>query len=270
MADTSNDYAVHYRWEWFRRSQWRGTFRQRKRHSSGGFVELVTERGLADEPVLDCSCGLGLKTIVMHEAGLNVRGADGCAAAVEYARLLAAEEGRPDIAYFRSAWADLPGASDERYAAIFNDALSWVYTEEEMAASLRGFHEALQPGGLLVYMGAVPGSDGSERTIMEQEWRRLTADGTCGLGWRHAEGGVSVQELWTYARGGDFIDKRHLLVIDEDGARRLEDWTLRHAYKWQWPKMESFLRAAGFVEFTTKEFMAANRKAFPLTVVRRG
>ena len=74
MACGFTDYTVFYRWEWFRRVQWRGTFRRKKRHSSGAFVELVRERGLRDEPVLDCSCGLGLKTIVMKEAGVSVFG----------------------------------------------------------------------------------------------------------------------------------------------------------------------------------------------------
>jgi len=145
MTDCPNDYTPHYRWEWFRREEWRGSFRGRKRHSSGAFVELVRERGLNPAPVLNCSSGLGLKAIVMREPGLSVHGSDCCRKAIGLARVFAEEEGHAGIPYFVSSWADLPRATDVRYAAVFNDALSWVYSDDEMAASLKGIHDCLVP-----------------------------------------------------------------------------------------------------------------------------
>ena len=152
MTQCTHDFTPHYRWEWHLREQWRGSFRERKRHSSGAFVELVRERGLLEQPVLDCSCGMGLKTIVMREAGLTVHGSDIRAEAVRLAHLLAKEEGHADIRYFAASWAELPQVSGVRYAAIFNDALSWVCSEDEMAANLKGLHDCLLPGGVLTYM----------------------------------------------------------------------------------------------------------------------
>ncbi len=110
--DCVRDFTAHYKWEWFRRGKWRGLFREWKSHSSGAFIELMDERDMMAQPVLDCSCGLGLKTIVMREAGLNIQGADRCEPAVEYARLLAQEEGHGDMTYFVSSWAELPRTTE--------------------------------------------------------------------------------------------------------------------------------------------------------------
>ena len=270
MAGFTTDYTVFYRWQWFSRARWQGTFRERKRHSSSAFVELIKERGSADKPALDCSCGLGLKTIVMKEAGLNVHGSDGCALAIEHARQLAAEEGHSDITFFRSTWADLPRTAEQRYVAVFNDALSWVYSEEEMAASLKGFHDVLLPGGILTYMGALPGSKTDGRRLLERDWDRMLSEtGKYCPGFHCSDDRLSVTEALVIEKGDDYIDRHHLYLIDEEGDRRLEAMTMRHVYKWQWPKMEGFLRAAGFREFTTKEFIAANGRPFPLIVAAR-
>lgn len=270
MTTCTDDYDAFYRWEWFRREDWRGSFRDRKRNSSVAFAELVKERGMAAAPVLDCSCGLGLKTIVMREAGLAVQGSDQCPPAIEYARLLAKEEGHSDIDYFVSSWADLPGNTEVRYAAIFNDALSWARSNEEMASSLRGFRDCLAPGGVLTYMGALPGTGTEGRAeLLEREWERRTAEGSHGLGMRASRGGTSVQEVVCFDKGSDFIDEHHLYIVDEDGARRLERWCIRITLKWSWPRLEQALTGAGFVSFSTKEFIAANGKPFHLVVAQR-
>jgi hypothetical protein len=61
------------------------------------------------------------------------------------------------MTYFVSSWAELPMRTEEHYAAIFNDALSWVHSDEEIADSLKGLHDCLRPGGILTYAGALPG-----------------------------------------------------------------------------------------------------------------
>lgn len=263
------DYTAYYRWEWACRQDWRGSFRERKRHSSGAFIELMHERGLAAETVLDCSCGLGLKTIVMREGGLNAQGADQCELAVEYARLLAEEEGHADLRYFVSSWAELPRRTETRYAAIFNDALSWMYSDEEMAASLKGFHDCLVPGGILTYMGALPGTDTDQQQLLEQEWERKTANGRHWLGIRAGDGERSMQEVVFLERGPDFIDEHHLYIVAEGGVSRVESWCLRCALKWGWPRIQPLLEEAGFSTFGTKEFIAANGKPFHLVVAGR-
>jgi len=266
------DYTAYYRWQWFARAQWRNDFRRTKRASATAFAQLVKERGFSDKPVLDCTSGLGIKTIVIREAGLAVDGSDKCAFAVEHARLFAEEEGHGDLKFFEAAWQSLPKAAPTRYAAIFNDALSWIYSKREMAASLKGLHDALLPGGILVYMGALPGSRPQAKKLLADEWARTEA-GSKGfaLGWRHAEGGVSVSEIQAADRGRNYIDRRHLYVIEEEGKEpRLEFMTLRCVYKWDWRVIKPLLLRAGFRKFTTKEFPAADGRRAHLVVAERG
>jgi len=269
MPQCSFDYTPHYRWEWFIRDQWRHSFRERKRRSSGAFVELVRERGLLDQAVLDCSCGLGLKTIVMREAGLRVHGSDICPEAIRLARLFAEEEGHSDISYFVSSWAELPQTSTARYVAVFNDVLSWVHSEEEMDASLRGLHDCLLPGGFLAYAGALPDTLEDREKLLEQEWKKRTVNGRHWSGISGESDRISVQEVVFAEKGDDYIGEHHVYVVRDESGRRVENWCLRCSLKWGWATIEPFLRKAGFQSFETKKFTAANGKPFDLVVATR-
>jgi len=205
----------------------------------------------------------------MREAGLTVHGSDGCALAVEYARLLAGEEGYSDIPYYVSSWADLPRRTDTRYAAIFNDALSWIYSEKEMASSLKGLFDCLRPGGILAYMGALPDTETDQAVLLDEEWGKRMANGRHWLGFRAAEGKTSVQEVVFLEKGPDFIDEYHLYIVDANGTRRLDEWCLRCPVKWSWQKIQPFLSQAGFASFGTKEFIAANGRPFNLVLAER-
>jgi len=229
----------------------------------------MRERGAEDQPVLDCSCGLGLKTIVMREAGLAVSGADSCIEAVRLARRFAEEEGHEDIPYFVSSWADLPRNTEMRYAAIFNDALSWVYADEEMGASLRGLHDSLLPGGILAYMGALPGTRDDRQRLLDQEWEKRTAGGRHRPGIAAVDGRTAVQEVIFSEKGTDYIDEHHLYVVRDGDEQRIESCCLRVALKWGWATIQPFLEEAGFMSFTTKEFVAANGEPFHLVVAVR-
>lgn len=269
MARCSSDYSAHYRWKWFNREHWRRSFREQKRRSSGAFIELMRERGMENQPVLDCSCGLGLKTIVMREAGLAVSGADACPEAVRLARRFAEEEGHEDIPYFVSSWADLPRNAEIRYAAIFNDALSWVYEDKEMAASLRGLHDSLLPGGILAYMGALPGTQDDRQQLLDQEWEKRTASGRHRPGIAAVDGRTSVQEVLFLEKGTDYIEEHHLYAVREGDEQRIETCCVRVALKWDWATIQPLLEEVGFISFTPKEFVAASDEPFPLVVAVR-
>jgi len=271
VADFSVDYTVYYRWQWFARELWRKDFRATKRASATAFASLVNERGLAAAPVLDCSSGLGQKTIVIREAGANVEGSDKCAFAVEHAAKFAAEEGYPDLRFFESAWAGLPRAAGKRYAAIFNDALSWISSDDEMAASLKGLHDVLLPGGVLAYMGALPGSAPESKTLLDEEWRGILRDSKrIVVGFHHVQGGAEVTEIQVAEKGPDYIDRHHIYVVEaETGAPRLESTTMRCVYKWDWDVIEPFLRRAGFRAFSTKDFTGDGGRPFQLVVAER-
>ncbi len=88
-----------WRWTWFVKEQWQPTFRKSKEGTRRALASLLPKLGVSS--VLDCSCGLGWKTILLAEMGYAVEGCDACDFAVKRASELAREEGH-EIRFFRS------------------------------------------------------------------------------------------------------------------------------------------------------------------------
>jgi SAM-dependent methyltransferase len=170
--------------------------------------------------VLDSSCGLGLHTIAFHEAGLNAYGADRSAFAVARAQGLARIAGH-DIPFFRAAWHDLPDHTEQRFDAIFWDALSWIATRPEFQAALDGLRAALRPGGVLLFLGAPEGApaDRGRQLLLE--------------------------------KGEDFLDRQHLFLIEEATVQRLECATIRESVHWTWERLLRLFSEAGFSDLAT-------------------
>jgi len=251
-----SDWETFYRWDWFHREQWRGGFRDRKRGEHGGSCRAVKEMlgEMGGELALDCSCGLGLKTIVLKEMGVNVVGSDACAYAVEKARELARLEGHAELEFFTSAWGELPKRTELRFDAVFNDALCWTPTREEFAASLQGCLEALNPGGILVFFGAEKGSPSdpeSRKAFFEEFWQSRPK---FAVEWTHEVDGVRCTSIYVRERGDMYVDGHHLFLIEDHGQHRLETATIRKPVYWDWETLESLFSDAGFSDLTTRTF----------------
>ena len=261
-----------YRWEWFRRDQWRPGFREAKAGkwggSSGAFRKVLDEAG--GGPALDASCGLGLKTIVLKEMGVDVVGCDGCAFAVEKARELAQMEGHA-IEFFASRWAELPERTERRFTGVFNDALSWIVTREEFEASLRGFLGVLRPGGVLAFMGAEQGSPSDPESrceFFEAFWRSRPR---FSVAWSHEAGSTRCTSIQVREKGDLFVDAHHLFLIEENGEQRLETATIREPAYWDWAALAEMFARAGFSGLETRWFPGMGRggRTFSLNVATK-
>jgi SAM-dependent methyltransferase len=260
-------WETSYRWEWFHRAQWQPSFREAKAgkwgRSCGALKKILDDLG--GRFALDSSCGLGLKTIILREMGVEVVGCDGCGFAVEKARELARLEGHA-IEYFVSRWAELPDQTHLRFDGIFNDALSWIVTREEFEASLRGFLGVLKPGGVLVFMGAEKGSSSdpeSRRAFLESFWRsrpRFSID------WSYEEGGTRCTSVQAREKGDLFVDAHHLFLIEENGEQRLETATIREPAYWSWAALEDVFAQVGFARLDTRQFPGMGRGGTTLSL----
>ena len=76
-----------WKWMWFTKDQWQLQFRKWNEGTRCALSLLLPK--LHAKNVLDCSCGLGWKTILLAEMGYKVEGADNCAFAVKHAAELA-------------------------------------------------------------------------------------------------------------------------------------------------------------------------------------
>lgn len=239
--------AVH-RWEWFRRSQWRGNFRECKVRPAKAIQEAMFDRGMRDGLLLDCSCGLGFQSIVLGECGVHVQGADRSPFAVERARELAAENGL-QIEYFASRWDELPQRTTLRFDAAFVDALTWLHGRDEMLAALRGLRGVLRPGGILIFLG-VP--EGVTRELSDERveawWKSVPG---ASLNWRHSEGGITCTSMSLGSRGPDYIDWRLTYLIEDNRGLRLEHQAIRQSLRWTWPDLTQAVLEAGFARLET-------------------
>jgi SAM-dependent methyltransferase len=242
-SEAMEQWEMVHIWEWFRRSQWLDRFRDTKLLLRDAVSGLLRERGLADGLLLDCSCGLGSQAITFAEAGLRVAGSDRSGFAVSRAAEMAKNHGR-EIDFFQGAWQELPARTTQRFDAVFCDALSWLHTDEEMAAALRGLCGVLRPGGVLIFQGAAANSDEADlRHDSELWWASVPG---ASLRWRHVEGSAGCTALSVPARGEDYIDWRLLYLIEESGTQRLEHVTMRESLRWNARRFDEMARVCGF------------------------
>jgi SAM-dependent methyltransferase len=242
----------YHRWNWFRKSQWWPDYRDRMLNSRGGSCGIVLEvvGDPAGKIVLDATCGLGRKTLVLSHLGLTVMGSDANAYTVEKARELAASESR-EIEFFVSEWRTLPERTSHRFDAIFVDAfLDCCESYEDLVASFAGIAATLKAGGVFIYFGPEPEERMSD--ILDHAW---TACEQFYVEWQHAEEGCDCTCLHARGRGDDYIDDHHLYLIREGNVEpRLETATLRQWFRWDRKRLDEAARSAGFSRVHTQSF----------------
>jgi SAM-dependent methyltransferase len=101
--------------------------------------------------VLDAACGTGVDAAALARRGFTVWAADGSDAMAAGAAARFRRE-RLAIPLLRSAWADLPAATGERFDAVLCIGNSLVHAagRDAMVAALTGLRRMARPGGYVV------------------------------------------------------------------------------------------------------------------------
>lgn len=99
--------------------------------------------------ILDCPCGHGRISNALAGRGFRVSGLDASARFLEHARGDALEKG-VDVEYVQGDMRNLP------WRGRFDGVVNWFasfgfFSDEQNKAVLKQFHEALRPGGRLVF-----------------------------------------------------------------------------------------------------------------------
>ncbi len=255
---TKKEWETLHKWQWFRLNAWQHTFREDLLGGFGGSPAAFKQvlESIGGRLALDSSCGLGLKTIIMHEIGIDVVGSDQSEFAIEKARELSRFEGH-HIEFFPARWRELPSKTKLQFDAIFNDALSWVVTREDLEFALRGFLGALKPKGVLVFVGAPEGTTVHES--MEKLDREWESKPRFSIEWQHTEDDITCTSLLARERREDFIDEHHLFLIEGPEGQRLETATIREPVYWQWGLLKEMILQAGFSRVETREFLGMGK-----------
>ncbi|MCC8190835.1 MAG: class I SAM-dependent methyltransferase [Planctomycetes bacterium] len=253
LTESMTDWDLVHRWEWFRRECWRQGFRTQIHGQGGGparaFAELAR---LVDATILlDASCGLGRRAILLAEKGVTILGSDISGVAVNRARELARDENAP-VSFFRSAWNELPKNMPHHFNGILVTGLNLEPSWDQLGVALVGLFHALHPGGFLMFMGATenePATGPADR--VEKDWASQPPE---SVEWFVREGRVSCSLVKLRNKQADYIDDRLLYVSEENGTPRLESTTIRRPAYWTWKHWKDLTRMAGFCHLETRQY----------------
>jgi SAM-dependent methyltransferase len=190
------------------------------------YVAIATELGARS--VLDVGCGTGTFALMLADRGLGVTGVDPASASLDVAR---GKPGAERVRWIHGDATTLPPL-DVDLAAMTGNVAQAIVDESDWDGTLRGVHEALRPGGHLVFETRDPAFEGW------REWHDTS----------HALAeieGVGPVEHW-----GELTDVSLPLVtfrwtfVFPDGEVVMSDSTLRFRSR---EEVESALVAHGYV-----------------------
>ncbi len=195
-------------------------------------VDLDHYLALADElgarSLLDVGCGTGILACRAAGLGMEVTGVDPAGASLEVAR---ARAGAEKVRWRHGDATGLPELQVDLATMTANVAHVFL-TGQDWAATLRGVHAALRPGGHLVFEVRDPARRPWERWTRENTYQSLDVPGTGRV------------ETWWDVTGvdGPLVSYRRTYVF-ADGTTLTSDSTRRF---WTRAEIEDSLAAAGY------------------------
>lgn len=235
-----------WKWTWFAKEQWQGEFREQRKGTRQFLESLLPELGV--KSVLDCSCGLGTKTILLREMGYDVEGCDWGKVAVRHASELANAEGF-DIRFFHSRWEKLAETAWRKYDCVYNDGFHWITARRSLLASARGIYSVLKRGGKFIFHGARQWSSDDYRMRGIEE--SYDAEGPFEVLPICEKDGIKLTVVITHEKRPDGVLGNRIHVIDDHGKTRVEIAQVLDAYIWRWEDYTETLSKAGFREISS-------------------
>lgn len=145
------------------------------RNAAPGVLEIFSERGIDSGQIIDLGCGTGLWAHELDRAGYDVLGIDISAAMIAMAkkRVPRAVFRRASMLNARLPACDAVTALGEVFNYLFDQRVSL----DTLETLFRRIHDALRPGGLLIFDVAEPGREkavGQRRRQWEtRDWAML-------------------------------------------------------------------------------------------------
>ncbi|GAA4884044.1 class I SAM-dependent methyltransferase [Kitasatospora terrestris] len=185
--------------------------------------------GLGAERVLDIGCGTGCFALLLADHGLDVVGVDPAEASVEVAER---RPGADRVRWIRGDVTALPPLRVDLVTMTANVAQA-IAAPEAWRRTLRGAHDALRPGGHLVFETRDPAARAWET------WNRAATHRVVDLP------DVGAVEYWVdlLAVDGPLVTFRWTYLFAANGQRLTSESTLRFRER---PEVQADLTAQGF------------------------
>ena len=149
--------------------------------SAPGLLEMLRRAGIEEGLVVDLGCGSGLWAAELIRQGYDVLGVDVSAAMLKIARRRA-----PQGRYVHGSFLDVelpPCAVVTALGEVFNYLFDGRNGLDELEPLFRRVHEALTPGGALIFDVATPGRAGGkgplQRNFLGDGWALMLETEEC-------------------------------------------------------------------------------------------
>jgi len=195
--------------------------------------DLDVYAAIADElgarQVLDVGCGTGTFALILGDRGLEVTAVDPASGSLDLAR---AKPGVERVRWIHGDATALPPMQVD-LATMTGNVAQAIVEPPDWEATLRGIHQALRPGGHVVFETRDPAYRGW------QEWNRAASYRTTEIA------DVGAVESWVELTGVSWplVRFRWTWVFASDGQVLTSDSTLRFRDR---DEVESTLVASGF------------------------
>ena len=198
------------------------------------------------ESILDCSCGLGFKTILFAKQGYEVEGSDASAIAIRFAPKLAKEEG-VDVRFFKSRYDELDKRCKRRYDCVYSDNFDEIRMRGDLARSAKGIYSVIKERGKFIFNGAPP--QWSRTDLMKQIEKAWKRHKKFIILPPYEKGGTRVTSIEVNERNPEGILGDRIFLIEEKGKTRAEiAFIMSPRIKWTFQDYHEVLRKAGFSE----------------------
>jgi SAM-dependent methyltransferase len=200
--------------------------------------------------VLDVGCGTGTFALMLAGHGLDVIGVDPATASLDVAR---AKPGAPRVRWLHGDATSLP-AMQVDLATMTGNVAQVFLTDAEWAATLRGVHAALRPGGRLVF---------ETRDPARQAWLSWTRERSFT---RKEIPGIGAVQSWHELTEvtGELVSFHSFIVFEADDTTVTSQSTLRFRER---DAIASSLAAVGYTLDEVRD--APDRPGLELVFVAR-
>ena len=175
------------------------------------YAKIAAELGA--KRVLDVGCGTGTFAVLLAGRGLEVTGVDPALASLDVAR---AKPGGDRVRWIHGDARSLPSLLVD-LATMTGNVAQAIVQRADWEATLRGVHDALRPGGYLVFETRDPAARAWEG------WNRAATYSVTEID------GIGAVESWHELTdvSGSLVSFRSTTVFGSDGEVLVSDSTLR-------------------------------------------
>lgn len=244
-----------WKWKWFTKDVWESRYWEEERAALRPLLRLL--RKLNVRSILDCSCGLGFKTILFVKEGYEAEGSDGSPTAIKYAPLLAKQEG-VKIRFFLSRYDKLSRKAKRKYDCVFSDNFDEIGTYRKMKSAAESIHSILNENGKLVFSGVSRETSKNDlKKLIEKEWK---ARKKFDVDQPYEKRGRRVLRIEVNEKTPEGILENNIFIIESKGTIQIEIVPLMNPrIKWTWNDYHKVLRQVRFrkVYHTKENFIIA-------------